>query len=630
MAGNSVVGTGEKEKGKAPETVVQVTQPMDYKVPQPSPFDGKRSELKGFLVKCELYFGFNQHKFGADMDKVLWVVNLLKGPAFDWMEAHVTDYMDNKGQKGELVPNNMYDDTVTIFGSWTGFKTQISRVFGDIDQERTSEHFILNHKQRGSAATYTAQFQQHMGKTDWDDSALKALYYEGLKDHVKDEIVRSGRPNTLHKMIEKAIEIDNRAYERSMEKKGQRFTPKAFGKRKGSYWPQPMELDATFKPSGRPGRPRDPKKEWQFKEKLCFNCDKPGHMARDCKQPRKGQGRKPFGRKQLNATQQGRRGHNELAVASNNEFDWDVDADEFYESQELSDEEETPSLTTSEKGFQEEIMEGEKPTPAKREWLKGVVREYRGLTQKAEQLREQVKEVDQATKPLQNAIRKMNLETQVRQGKRPVSDDMIPGRPRGTWQHGQQQWERFVTETFQHPDFPYVETVMNLSEKSFEKFGLEIQEYGKKFGIPEYREREPTETTNQFEERTREQLEALAIARENGKTELTKMDAAELDHPWHRYTNWEHCRHNRCWHHWAKKNQYQTFPMSSPKIFFKNTEEVEAVRRNYSEGALPTFEPTVGKSKEKDEERDIPSHLLYGPRGRSRSDSDSSSHGSKN
>lgn len=625
MAGNSVVGTGEKEKGKSPETVVQVTQPMDYKVPQPSSFDGKRSELKGFLVKCELYFGFNQHKFGADMDKVLWVVNLLKGPAFDWMEAHVTDYMDNKGPKGELVANDMYDDTVVIFGSWTGFKNQISRVFGDIDQERTSEHFILNHKQRGSAATYTAQFQQHMGKTDWDDSALKALYYEGLKDHVKDEIVRSGRPNTLHKMIEKAIEIDNRAYERNMEKKGQRFTPKAFGKKRNSYWPQPMELDATFKPSGRPGRPRDPKKERQFKEKLCFNCDKPGHMARDCKQPRKGQGRKPFGRKQLNATQQGRGGYNELAVASNNEFDWDVDPEEFYEPQEPSDDGKTPSLTTSEKEFREEITQGKEPLPANEEWVKGVVREYRALIRQSEQLRTQIKEVDEATKPIQRAIRRMNLESQVRWGEKTALDDMIPARPR-EWRHGQRQWERFVTETYQHPDFPYVETAMNIGEKSFEKFGLELQEHGKNFGIPEYREPEPAETTNQFEERTREQLEALAIAKENGEKELTKMDAAELDHPWHKHIIWEHCRHNRCWHHWAEKNQHQLFPETSPTIFFRDAEEVEEIRRHYS-GEIPS---AIEKQQAEYVERDIPPHLLYGPRGRSRSDSDSSSHGSKN
>jgi hypothetical protein len=40
------------------------------------------------------------------------------------------------------------------------------------------------------------------------------LFYIGLKDHVKDEIVRDDRLNELSKMIKAVIRIDNRVYER--------------------------------------------------------------------------------------------------------------------------------------------------------------------------------------------------------------------------------------------------------------------------------------------------------------------------------------------------------------------------------------------------------------------------------
>ena len=130
MAGNSVIRTGEKGKAIEPPTPVQ---PMDYKVPQLEPFSRDQTKLKGFLVKCELYFRFNHTKFMNDMDKVLWTVTLLKGPAFDQMEAHVTNYMENKGPKGELVEDDMFRETLTIFSSWEGFKKRISRVFSDIN-----------------------------------------------------------------------------------------------------------------------------------------------------------------------------------------------------------------------------------------------------------------------------------------------------------------------------------------------------------------------------------------------------------------------------------------------------------------------------------------------------------------
>ena len=68
MASNSVVRT--KEKGKAVELSPPV-KPLDYKVLQLKPFSGESTNLKGFLVKCELYFRFNHLKFTNDMDKVL-------------------------------------------------------------------------------------------------------------------------------------------------------------------------------------------------------------------------------------------------------------------------------------------------------------------------------------------------------------------------------------------------------------------------------------------------------------------------------------------------------------------------------------------------------------------------------
>lgn len=78
-----------------------------------------------------------------------------------------------------------------------------------------------------------------------------------------------------------------------------------------------MELDATFKNNRPQGGTRDPRKERQFRDKLCFNCDKPGHMARDCKQPKKNQERRFKGKGQeLNATWKGRNGYNEVAATS--------------------------------------------------------------------------------------------------------------------------------------------------------------------------------------------------------------------------------------------------------------------------------------------------------------------------
>jgi len=84
-----------------------------------------------------------------------------------------------------------------MFSSFSKFKLRITRIFGDIDEERTSERHIRALNQKGPASSYAAEFQQYANRTQWDNAALTAQFYQGLKDCVKDNIVRGDRPKDL-------------------------------------------------------------------------------------------------------------------------------------------------------------------------------------------------------------------------------------------------------------------------------------------------------------------------------------------------------------------------------------------------------------------------------------------------
>ena len=73
-------------------------------------------------------------------------------------------------------------------------------------------------RQTGSASDFTAKFQQLSVRTQWGDSALTVLFYQALKEQVKDDITRGDQPTDLEDMIDTAVRINNQQFEQELEK----------------------------------------------------------------------------------------------------------------------------------------------------------------------------------------------------------------------------------------------------------------------------------------------------------------------------------------------------------------------------------------------------------------------------
>ena len=120
------------------------------------------------------------------------------------------------------------------------------------------------------------------------------MYYNGLKDNVKDELMRTKNLDisSLDDLIEAAIVIDDKLYERAMEKRHSGSNRGRAGFPAHSWTgggnrrdPDAMEIDVTQK------RPKKGKKGHSKKGKQhargdtegpeCYNCHKRGHYARD-------------------------------------------------------------------------------------------------------------------------------------------------------------------------------------------------------------------------------------------------------------------------------------------------------------------------------------------------------------
>ncbi|EAQ84694.1 hypothetical protein CHGG_08708 [Chaetomium globosum CBS 148.51] len=225
------------------------------KVAKPPKFDGtKREELQGFLTQLRSYFRFNP--FNEEADKVLFAATYLEGRALEWSELTQRDYL-------ELIEDERKKETNKIFEAFVDFEDAITQVFGIFDKRSQAE------------------------RSESDGDALKRRFYDGLKDDVKDELIKEERDAlTLDAYMARAIAIDNRQYERRQERTGKKDAvyPKANDKKKRQ--PQstshgthsgPMDIGAAQAQwAGRKGGAKD-------KSGItCYNCDKKGHVKRNC------------------------------------------------------------------------------------------------------------------------------------------------------------------------------------------------------------------------------------------------------------------------------------------------------------------------------------------------------------
>ena len=137
-------------------------------------FDGTKENLRAFLGQISLYVSTHQEEFPHETLKVLWVISLLEGQAFNWMEPYLLDYMnpDNHNPNGAI--NTRASAGTRRMFTMKGFTEEMKVIFGDINEVFTAKTLLLTIKQKGSVREYTALFRQQALRLSWGDDAFKA------------------------------------------------------------------------------------------------------------------------------------------------------------------------------------------------------------------------------------------------------------------------------------------------------------------------------------------------------------------------------------------------------------------------------------------------------------------------
>jgi len=255
------------------------------KVPALNAFTDKRGKLWAFLIKLELYIGFNQAKFRSEMNKGLFTVSYLKNAAFDWVDLKLHEFLDKTLKK-------WMNNKKSIFSNYKKFKDELQRAFKVVDEKQAAERRLHILKMNKLTAKYAAEFQWIAALMNWDDNTLVLQYYWGLNKTIKDEIARMNQPEELQNMINTFININSHQWEWRM-KRTEHYTPKMWERHYILRRGDPMNLDAIEKhceqqPQVKQGwcmsKPYKPQ-PWWVKTHKCYNCEKLKHLARTCKKP---------------------------------------------------------------------------------------------------------------------------------------------------------------------------------------------------------------------------------------------------------------------------------------------------------------------------------------------------------
>ncbi|EAL17879.1 hypothetical protein CNBL1410 [Cryptococcus deneoformans B-3501A] len=162
-------------------TSVPSSRPQKPKVSQPKYYHGQHAKLSTFITQVTMVITLQPSRFPTKTSKVLYAGSFLRDTPFLWFQPFVT-----------------------------------------IDPQ---PKFMLDFKKFCSVSSYLTTFMCYATLVQWNDEAKKACFDKGLKDDIKDELIRLPKAKSFKNLQDMAICIDSHRYEWVLAKRDQQ--PKA-------------------------------------------------------------------------------------------------------------------------------------------------------------------------------------------------------------------------------------------------------------------------------------------------------------------------------------------------------------------------------------------------------------------
>jgi hypothetical protein len=257
------------------------------KLKTPTPFSGKRDDLRKFLQEIKIYLLANADAYPGDLDKILFVLSYMsEGDANSWKE----EFFDTKEQTA--TQNN----APLTLGTYTELIKKITDDFSPYDAPKDAIYEMKELKLgNNSIEEHVSKFKMLVTKSKLAKNDAVAEYFrESLPIPLQKNILTLPTPpTTLDEWYAWAVKLQNNfirmknAISKTQGQKGN--TNPSTNRKHNEKGPRRFYFEPT---------PRDPnamdvdamtteERTALMKKGACFICRMIGHISRDCPQKKK-------------------------------------------------------------------------------------------------------------------------------------------------------------------------------------------------------------------------------------------------------------------------------------------------------------------------------------------------------